>query len=164
MAEFRRPTTTRSGLRLRAPGVTAAVYASASPVAVLPASDGAAALPRLSVVGDAGAQSAQLVRGWSALGELLRVNFDTIPLMQLHRTSDLLVRHRDKSRTALLDRIQDLFGLPVRDRPEPGRPGRATGGRDDAAGVMEATRADGPCAFTRSAAARPIKDKRSRRL
>ena len=34
----------------------------------------------------------------SALGELLGVNFDSMPLMQLYRTSDLLVRHRDKSR------------------------------------------------------------------
>ena len=33
----------------------------------------------------------------SALGELLGVNFDTMPLIcQLYRASDLLVRHRDK--------------------------------------------------------------------
>jgi hypothetical protein len=49
----------------------------------------------------------------SALGELLGVNFDTMPLMQLYRTSDLLVRHRDKIEEALFGRIQDLFGLPV---------------------------------------------------
>jgi hypothetical protein len=49
----------------------------------------------------------------SALGELLGVNFDTMPLMQLYRTSDLLVRHRDKIEDALFGRIQDLFGLPV---------------------------------------------------
>ena len=49
----------------------------------------------------------------SALGELLGVNFDTMPLMQLYRASDLLVRHRDKIEAALFGRIQDLFGLPV---------------------------------------------------
>jgi hypothetical protein len=49
----------------------------------------------------------------SALGELVGVNFDTMPLMQLYRTSDLLVRHRDKIEGALFGRIQDLFGLPV---------------------------------------------------
>jgi transposase len=49
----------------------------------------------------------------SALGELLGVNFDTMSLMQLYRTSDLLVRHRDKIEQALFGRIQDLFGLPV---------------------------------------------------
>jgi Transposase DDE domain len=49
----------------------------------------------------------------SALGELLDVNLDTMPLMQLYRTSDLLVRHRDKIEEALFGRIQDLFGLPV---------------------------------------------------
>jgi transposase len=49
----------------------------------------------------------------SALGELLGVNFDTMPLMQLYRTSDLLIRHRDKIEEALFGRIQDLFGLPV---------------------------------------------------
>ena len=49
----------------------------------------------------------------SALGELLGVNFDSMPLMQLYRTSDLLVRHRDEIEAALFGRIQDLFGLPV---------------------------------------------------
>ena len=49
----------------------------------------------------------------SALGELIGVNFDTMPLMQLYRTSDLLVRHRDKIEEALFGRIQDLFGLPL---------------------------------------------------
>jgi len=49
----------------------------------------------------------------SALGELLGVNFDTMPLMQLYRTSDLLIRHRDEIEEALFGRIQDLFGLPV---------------------------------------------------
>ena len=49
----------------------------------------------------------------SALGELLGVNFDTMPAMQLYRVSDLLVKHRDKIEDALFGRIQDLFGLPA---------------------------------------------------
>lgn len=49
----------------------------------------------------------------SALGELLGVSFDAMPLMQLYRASDLLVRHRDKIEEALFGRIRDLFALPV---------------------------------------------------
>ena len=49
----------------------------------------------------------------SALGELLGVNFDTMPAMQLYRASDLLVKHRDKIETRLFTNIQDLFGPPV---------------------------------------------------
>jgi hypothetical protein len=37
----------------------------------------------------------------SALGELLGVTFDTMPVMQLYRASDLLIRHRDKIEEAL---------------------------------------------------------------
>jgi transposase len=48
----------------------------------------------------------------SALGELLGVNFEAMSLMQLYRTSDLLVKHRDQIEDALFGRIQDLFGLP----------------------------------------------------
>jgi Transposase DDE domain len=49
----------------------------------------------------------------SALGELLGVNFDTMPVMQLYRTSDLLMRHRDKIEDTLFGRIQDLFAVPL---------------------------------------------------
>jgi hypothetical protein len=49
----------------------------------------------------------------SALGELLGVNFDAMPVMQLYRASDLLLRHRDKIEEALFGRIRDLFALPV---------------------------------------------------
>jgi transposase len=49
----------------------------------------------------------------SALGELLGVNFDTMPPMQLYRASDLLVKHREVIEAKLFGRIQDLFGLPV---------------------------------------------------
>jgi transposase len=41
------------------------------------------------------------------------VNFDAMPLMQLYRASDLLVRDRDKIEEALFGRIRDLFALPV---------------------------------------------------
>lgn len=53
------------------------------------------------------------LRERSALGELLDVDFEAMPLIRLYRTSDLLVRHRDKIETALFSRIQDLFGLPL---------------------------------------------------
>jgi Transposase DDE domain len=49
----------------------------------------------------------------SALGELLGVAFDSVPLMQLYRASDLLIRHRDKIEEALFAHIRDLFALPV---------------------------------------------------
>jgi len=49
----------------------------------------------------------------SALGELLEVDFEAMPLMRLYRASDLLVRHREKIEAALFDRIQDLFVLPT---------------------------------------------------
>jgi hypothetical protein len=53
------------------------------------------------------------LRERSALGELLGVDFETLPSMRLYRTSDLLVRHRDRIEDALFARVQDLFGLPV---------------------------------------------------
>lgn len=53
------------------------------------------------------------LRERSALGELLDVDFETMPPIRLYRTSDLLVRHRDKIETALFTNIQGLFGLPV---------------------------------------------------
>jgi hypothetical protein len=53
------------------------------------------------------------LRERSALGELLGVDFEAMPMIRLYRTSDLLVRHRDKIEDALFTRIQDLFGMPV---------------------------------------------------
>ena len=47
----------------------------------------------------------------SALGELLDVDYETISLMRLYRTSDLLVRNRQTIETALFSRINDLFSL-----------------------------------------------------
>ena len=53
------------------------------------------------------------LRERSTLGELLGVDFEAMPPIRLYRTSDLLVRHRDKIEDALFARIQDLFGLAV---------------------------------------------------
>ena len=53
------------------------------------------------------------LRERSALGELLDVDFEAMPPIRLYRTSDLLVRHRDKIEAALFTNIQGLFGLPV---------------------------------------------------
>ncbi|MBT8362781.1 MAG: IS1634 family transposase [Deltaproteobacteria bacterium] len=47
----------------------------------------------------------------SGLGELLEVDYETMPLMRLYRTSDLLVRHRQMIETALFGRINELFSL-----------------------------------------------------
>jgi transposase len=70
-----------------------------------------------SLIGRMAAPASELATGrWlgerSALGELLGVNFEAMSLMQLYRTSDLLVKHRDQIEDALFGRIQDLFGLP----------------------------------------------------
>jgi hypothetical protein len=53
------------------------------------------------------------LRERSALGELLDVDFEAVPPIRLYRTSDLLVRHRDKIEAALFTNIQGLFDLPV---------------------------------------------------
>lgn len=53
------------------------------------------------------------LREKSALGELLDVDFEGVPLMRLYRVSDLLVRHRDAIEKALFARINDLFSLPT---------------------------------------------------
>lgn len=49
----------------------------------------------------------------SALGELLEVDFEAMPLMRLYRASDLLVKHRERIEAALFGRIKDLFTLPT---------------------------------------------------
>jgi transposase len=53
------------------------------------------------------------LRERSALGDLLDVDFEAMPPIRLYRTSDLLVRHRDKIEAALFTNIKGLFGLPV---------------------------------------------------
>lgn len=51
------------------------------------------------------------LRERSALGELLDVDFEAMPLMRLYRVSDLLVRHREAIEQALFGRVEALFGL-----------------------------------------------------
>jgi transposase len=53
------------------------------------------------------------LRERSGLGELLDMDFEAMPPIRLYRTSDLLVRHRDKIEAALFTNIQGLFSLPV---------------------------------------------------
>jgi hypothetical protein len=47
----------------------------------------------------------------SAVGELLDVDFEGVPLMRLYQVSDLLVRHRDEIEKRLFGRIDNLFSL-----------------------------------------------------
>ncbi len=49
----------------------------------------------------------------SALGELLDVDYEAMPLIRLYRSSDLLVRHRAAIESALFNRINELFFLPA---------------------------------------------------
>jgi hypothetical protein len=49
------------------------------------------------------------LRERSALGELLGVDFEAMPPIRLYRTSDLLVRHRDKIEAALFTNINGLM-------------------------------------------------------
>jgi hypothetical protein len=53
------------------------------------------------------------LRERSGLGEMLDADFEAMPPIRLYRTSDLLVRHREKIEAALFANIRDLFGLPV---------------------------------------------------
>jgi hypothetical protein len=55
----------------------------------------------------------QWLRSQSALGELLDVDFEAMPLGRLYRVTDLLVRHRAAIEAALFGRVQDLFSLPA---------------------------------------------------
>lgn len=55
----------------------------------------------------------QWLRSQSALGELLDVDFEAMPLVRLYRVADLLVRHRAAIEQALFARVQDLFSLPA---------------------------------------------------
>lgn len=47
----------------------------------------------------------------SALGELLDVDFEAIPLAPFYRAADLLMRHRAVIEQTLFTRVSDLFGL-----------------------------------------------------
>ncbi len=47
----------------------------------------------------------------SALGELIDFDYTRVSPMQLYRTSDRLIRHRERIEKALFNRTVDLFGL-----------------------------------------------------
>lgn len=49
----------------------------------------------------------------SALGELLDFDFETVPLMNLYRVSDQLIRRQEAIEKALFGRVNDLFSLPT---------------------------------------------------
>jgi transposase len=47
----------------------------------------------------------------SGLGELLDVDYETLPLMSLYRASDVLWKHHTVIEQRLFERVSDLFGL-----------------------------------------------------
>jgi transposase len=47
----------------------------------------------------------------SGLGELLEVDFETLPLAPFYRAADLLMRHRAVIEQTVFTRVSDLFGL-----------------------------------------------------
>lgn len=49
----------------------------------------------------------------SGIGELIDYDFESMPLMQLYKVSDRLIRHRKKIEDAMFSRIRDLFCLPA---------------------------------------------------
>lgn len=55
--------------------------------------------------------TARWLKDRSALGELMDIDFEAMPLMRLYRVSDLLIRHREKIEEALFGQIQTLFSL-----------------------------------------------------
>lgn len=71
-----------------------------------------------SIVGRMAAPGSELAtKRWlddrSALGELLGVDFEAMPLMRLYRVSDSLVRQRGQIESALFSRIESLFTIPA---------------------------------------------------
>ncbi|WP_146066434.1 IS1634 family transposase, partial [Candidatus Venteria ishoeyi] len=59
--------------------------------------------------------SEHATHGWlanhSALGELLDVDFEAMPLMTMYRASDALLKHRDTIERQMFSQLSDLFGL-----------------------------------------------------
>lgn len=69
-----------------------------------------------SIVGRMAAPASELAtHRWlgerSGLGELLDVDFEAVPLIQLYRASDRLLRSRAMLESALFNRVGELFGL-----------------------------------------------------
>jgi len=53
------------------------------------------------------------VRMQSALGELLDIDFENIPLITFYRVSDILVKKRELIEKAIFAKVVDLFSLPT---------------------------------------------------
>jgi transposase len=53
----------------------------------------------------------QWLRERSGLGELMDFDYESLALMRLYRTSDLLVRHREEIEKALFSTIRNVFSL-----------------------------------------------------
>ena len=47
----------------------------------------------------------------SAVGELLEFDFESMPLMQLYRASDRLLKHKEVIEDQIFENVQDLFGF-----------------------------------------------------
>lgn len=47
----------------------------------------------------------------SAIGELLKFDFESMPLMQLYRASDLLLKHKPEIESQLFEQVQNLFNF-----------------------------------------------------
>ena len=55
--------------------------------------------------------TAQWLKEQSALGELLKHDFTAMPLMQLYRASDRLLKKRDFIEDRIFERVQDIFNF-----------------------------------------------------
>jgi len=51
------------------------------------------------------------LRNESALGEMLRFDFEAMALIRLYRASDLLLRHQGRIEAFIFERVRGLFGL-----------------------------------------------------
>jgi hypothetical protein len=51
------------------------------------------------------------LRKQSALGELLEVDYESLPLMTMYRAADALWKHSSQIEQTLFTRITDLFGF-----------------------------------------------------
>jgi hypothetical protein len=50
----------------------------------------------------------------STIGELLEFDFESMPLMQLYRTSDPLLKHKEVIEDQVFENVQNLFGFTAR--------------------------------------------------
>ena len=55
--------------------------------------------------------TAQWLKERSALGELINYDFNSMPLMQLYRASDKLLKHKGLIEENIFDRVQGIFNL-----------------------------------------------------